>query len=468
MNLRRAQLFLTSLEPYIMQSTVEKWRHLVVHCKKSKYDVYIGRSCKGMPVTDATWGNPFVMRNNSEAERVRVIESYREWIMQQPELMQRAKIELRGKVLACWCAPLACHGHVLADIANVCEDSLPQAPQASRIPTFLPPAPPMTVTQSTTSSSPALTPAQQKNKRRSEARRKKRLAQETSGAASANTTAASEPPFDAKSEGGFGTVIDIGINITSKQLLPHWKAIVSRAFDSTLSAILLTGTSVRCTEKSLRLATEWNDSNSAKGRLYCTAGVHPHEAKTFTESTTVELRALLSHPSVVAVGECGLDYNRNFSSKPQQLHAFREQVQLAVDLNMPLFVHEREAHEDLLHILDSFGSRLPPVVIHCFTGTETEARAYVNRGYSIGFTGTICKHQRGAPLRAILSKGVIPLHRIMLETDAPWMGFLPDRRYSEPADVNSVAEEMAKCLQVDVVAVRRVTTQNAQKFFNLA
>ena len=118
---------------------------------------------------------------------------------------------------------------------------------------------------------------------------------------------------------------------------------------------------------------------------------------------------LLSNPSLAkAVGECGLDYNRNYSSRKDQMQAFRAQVALAVELKLPLFLHEREAHDDLISVLDEFQlagderQQLPPIVVHCFTGTSDEAAEYIQRGYYIGFTGTICKKERGAPLRDIL------------------------------------------------------------------
>lgn len=109
--------------------------------------------------------------------------------------------------------------------------------------------------------------------------------------------------------------------------------------------------------------------------------------------------------------------------------------------------------------------RLPPLVVHCFTGTAAEAAEYIRRGYYIGFTGTVCKKERGAPLRALLPR--IPLDRIMIETDAPYMGFLKTRRSSEPADVVLVAAEIARCLSTDTSAVREATTRNATRFFRL-
>jgi TatD DNase family protein len=180
----------------------------------------------------------------------------------------------------------------------------------------------------------------------------------------------------------------------------------------------------------------------------------------------LEMKDLLQHRLAVSVGECGLDYNRNFSSKEDQLHAFREQVKLAIELQKPLFVHEREAHDDLVKVFDEFDyGLLPPIVVHCFTGTKEEATEYVRRGYNIGFTGTICKKDRGAPLRELLR--CIPLEKMMVETDAPFMGFVRGRRSSEPADCIEVARKISEVVDHPFATVCEMTTTTAINFFGL-
>ena len=324
---------------------------------------------------------------------------------------------------------------------------------------------------------------------------------------------------------GAAGLVDIGINITSKQLKGIWKKIVTRAVDEAgVRTILLTGTSMKSSRESLAIAHEWQDSHDGAANLRCTVGVHPHDAKTFDHGgggggsgggggagagsssggsggssgaraaggsggggrsatggaggggrgTIAEMRRLLADPLAVAVGECGLDYNRNFSTPSDQVAAFRAQVALAVEMQLPLFVHSRDAHDALIGVLDEFksgdgveqdGASLPPVCVHCFTGSLKEAEEYLARGFFIGFTGTICKSQRGAPLRDLLPH--VPLDRIMLETDAPWMGFVKGRRSSEPADVVGVAAKVAEVLGVDFEEVCRVTTATANAFFRL-
>lgn len=275
-------------------------------------------------------------------------------------------------------------------------------------------------------------------------------------------------------------VVDIGINLTHKAFGKHWKAVVQRAIDAGVTRILLTGTSIESSKANLGMAQEWFEETGQKN-LYTTVGIHPHDAKSWkdpqaeendagTKSTLEVMREMLQHPLAVAVGECGLDYNRNFSSPASQIHAFREQLRLAMQLQKPVFVHEREAHEDLIKVLDEVketfpDGELPPIVVHCFTGTKEEASEYVKRGYYIGFTGTICKKERGQPLRDLIPS--LPLDKLMVETDAPFMGFKKGRRSSEPADCVEVAQKLAETISIPFETVATVTTTNAVTFFGL-
>ncbi|KAL3937325.1 MAG: hypothetical protein SGBAC_007555 [Bacillariaceae sp.] len=278
-------------------------------------------------------------------------------------------------------------------------------------------------------------------------------------------------------------VVDIGINLTHKAFGKHWKEVVQRAIDDGVTKILLTGTSIQSSRANLAMAQEWFEETGQKN-LYTTVGIHPHDAKTWkdlrspaedgessenpSKSTLEEMREMLKHPLAVAVGECGLDYNRNFSSPASQVHAFKEQIQLAIQLKKPLFVHEREGHADLIKIFDEVKTddvELPPIVIHCFTGTKEEALEYIQKGFHIGFTGTICKKQRGKPLRELIPS--LPLDKLMVETDAPFMGFKKGRRSSEPSDCVDVARKLAEALQKPFDLVATVTTRNATIFFGL-
>lgn len=269
-------------------------------------------------------------------------------------------------------------------------------------------------------------------------------------------------------------VVDIGINLTNKAFRKNWKEVVRRAIDAGVHRILLTGTSIESSRKSLEMAREWYETEGTN--LFVTVGVHPHEAKSWGKDSSAKLRELLEDPFAVAVGECGLDYNRNFSSKTDQIRAFREQLELAHELNYPVFVHEREAHFDLLKVLDEIRPQeeaLSKIVVHCFTGTQEEALAYIERGYYLGFTGTICKKERGEHLRKILP--ALPLGRLMVETDAPYMGFKTKRNAgqkrnkssSEPADCVDIARRLSESISRPFEEVCKATTETAMDFFRL-
>ena len=192
--------------------------------------------------------------------------------------------------------------------------------------------------------------------------------------------------------------------------------------DANIKTLINTGTTLKNSIEGLNLVKTIN--NIWNKNAYCTIGIHPHHSSNCSTDTINKLRKMSENKEVVAIGETGLDYNRMKSSKKDQLKWFYEHVKLAVELKLPMFLHEREAHKDLLEVLDKFTGRLPPIVIHCFTGTADEAKNYIDRGFYIGLTTFIAKQKRGLEGRNILKQGIIPLNRIMIETDGPYM--LPD------------------------------------------
>jgi TatD DNase family protein len=199
--------------------------------------------------------------------------------------------------------------------------------------------------------------------------------------------------------------------------------------------------------------------------------VHPHNARECDSDTIQQLRHLLAQPAVVAVGECGLDFNRDFSPRPVQERCFEAHCQLACDMNRPLFLHDREAHARFLDILKGYRPRLKRGgVVHCFTGTAAELRAYLDLDLHIGLTGWICDERRGRHLRTLVRD--IPRDRLMLETDAPFLlprdlKPAPHDRRNEPAFLPHVAQAVASCLGVRVEQVAETTTSTARAFFSL-
>lgn len=259
-------------------------------------------------------------------------------------------------------------------------------------------------------------------------------------------------------------LIDIGVNLTSKQFRADLPQVIERALAADVRYMIVTGLTVPLSQAALELA------RTRPQHLCCTAGVHPHNASTVDAHTRGELRNLAQAPEVVAIGECGLDYDRDFSPRPQQRAAFEAQLELAAELQKPVFLHQRSAHEDFERILRNARPKLTGGVVHCFTGDAAELDCYLELGLCIGITGFICDERRGLHLRELV--GRIPPERLMVETDAPFL--LPrdlkgaTGRRNEPAYLPHVAASVARYAGRDEAEVRRTTTATAFQLFGLA
>lgn len=199
--------------------------------------------------------------------------------------------------------------------------------------------------------------------------------------------------------------------------------------------------------------------------VYATVGMHPHDAKDVGIEELETLRGLTTHPKVVAVGETGLDYYYNHSSHELQEQAFSSFIHMACETGLPIVVHERDAAEKAAELLRQEGNGKLCGVIHCFTGNYQAARAYLDLGFYLSFTGIIT-FKNAEPLRAVVRR--IPLDRILVETDAPYLTPVPHRgKRNEPAYVRFVAETVAKVRGISLEEVASITTANTQKLFSL-
>jgi len=206
------------------------------------------------------------------------------------------------------------------------------------------------------------------------------------------------------------------------------------------------------------------------GRLWATAGVHPHLASEWDGDTAAAIEALAASPGVVAVGEAGLDFCRDLSPRPEQERAFEVQIEIAAALGMPLFMHQRDAHQRFVAILARHRADVPRAVIHCFTGDAAQLDAYLEMDLHIGITGWICDERRGLHLRELVAR--IPPHRLLLETDAPYLlprdlRPRPRTRRNEPAHLAHIAAVVAECVGCTVEELAARTTANAEAFFGL-
>ena len=203
-------------------------------------------------------------------------------------------------------------------------------------------------------------------------------------------------------------------------------------------------------------------------RLYGTAGVHPHAAKTWQQGHAAALRALAERQDCVAIGETGLDYARDFSPRDRQREVFIAQLELAVELQMPVFLHQRDAHTDFTEILSAYAEKLPGFVVHCFTGREPELSAYLELGAYIGITGWLCDERRGLHLRDLVA--TVPPEKLLVETDAPYLvpRSLKNRSTrNEPAYLPHIIAALAAVLNTTVEHLAKQTTENSLRFIGI-
>ena len=259
-------------------------------------------------------------------------------------------------------------------------------------------------------------------------------------------------------------LIDIGANLTHDSFDHDRGEVMARARQAGVVQMVVTGASREHSPKALDLA------RAHPGELFATAGVHPHHATEYTAECDAEMRALLAHPEVVAVGECGLDYFRDFSPRHAQRRAFELQLEIAADTGKPLFLHQRDAHRDFVDVMKQFEGRIGPAVVHCFTGTREELFECLDHDWHIGITGWLCDERRGLHLRELVKS--IPANRLMVETDAPYLlprtvKPAPSHRRNEPMYLAHIVEELARDRAEPVERAAATTTATARAFFGL-
>ncbi|HYC22249.1 MAG TPA: TatD family hydrolase [Candidatus Bathyarchaeia archaeon] len=256
-------------------------------------------------------------------------------------------------------------------------------------------------------------------------------------------------------------LVDTGANLTHSSFHEDREVVLARARAAGVETIIVTGTTLEESRAAAELA--------ARDGLYATAGVHPHHARDCDAQTIPALRAIVgASPRVVAVGECGLDFNRNYSPHPDQEKWFVAQAELAIELKKPLFLHSRDAFPRFSQIV----SDLKPdkAVAHCFTGTKQELHSYLDLGLYIGITGWICDERRGRHLHELVRD--IPRERLLLETDAPYLTPRdlhpqPKARRNEPAFLPHILRTVARALGRPAAEVAAETTANAERLFGL-
>ena len=259
-------------------------------------------------------------------------------------------------------------------------------------------------------------------------------------------------------------LVDIGANLGHDSFRHDLPQVLERAHAAGVAQIVVTGASETESREAHDIACAY------PGVLFATAGVHPHLAREWSDGTVEVIRELAESPIVVAVGETELDFNRDFSPRPVQEKVFTTQLELAAELDMPVFMHERDAHDRFAAILGEHRERLGPAVIHCFTGNARELDAYLDLDLHVGITGWICDERRGTHLRELVPR--IPPERLMLETDSPYLlprdlDPRPKSRRNEPMHLRHILEAVAACRGDDPAELAQATARTSRAFFGL-
>lgn len=258
-------------------------------------------------------------------------------------------------------------------------------------------------------------------------------------------------------------LIDIGANLGHDAFAHDLPEVLQRARAAGLVHQLVTGTTLPASEHALEICQQYP-------HLSCTAGIHPHEAAHADADVLAGIRALLGRPQVKAVGETGLDFNRDFSPRPAQEKVFNEHLAMATATGKPVFLHQRDAHARFLPILKDHRDGLSGGVVHCFTDTREALFDYLDLDMYIGITGWICDERRGKHLHELVAS--IPADRLLLETDAPYLlprslRPKPKTRRNEPAWLTEVLATVARCCERPAADIAAGTTANAVRLFKL-
>ena len=257
-------------------------------------------------------------------------------------------------------------------------------------------------------------------------------------------------------------LFDIACNFSSDRFDNDLNEVIQRAKNNNVTKFLVVSASLKDAEKVYRIYQDNKDS------CFFTIGVHPHHANEFDSLSSSEMIKLIDEYKPHSIGETGLDFFRNISSYEEQLYAFDEQIKIAIETNLPLFLHQRDAHEDFMKIISKYKKDISKAVVHCFTGTQKELDDYLEMGFHIGLTGWICDERRNVDLRKSLIN--IPIEKLMIETDCPYLiprnlNDKPKNNRNEHSYLPHIASEIASLVRIDINQLANATFQNSMNFF---
>jgi TatD DNase family protein len=259
-------------------------------------------------------------------------------------------------------------------------------------------------------------------------------------------------------------LVDIGANLSHESFVDDLDEVVSAAQAAGVSHIIVTGTDQNSNEAAMNLS-------QAQPEIFsCTAGFHPHVAQSFDENALASVRALASEDKCVAIGETGLDFNRNLSEPQIQLEVFEEHLKLAAEIGKPLFLHQRDAHPEFIALLRQYREQIVGGVVHCFTDNQQALEDYIALDMYIGITGWVCDERRGADLQTLV--GLIPSDRLLIETDSPYLlprtiRPKPKTRRNEPKHLIEVLYTLSRCCGRPAEQLAIETSENAKRLFGV-
>jgi len=254
-------------------------------------------------------------------------------------------------------------------------------------------------------------------------------------------------------------LIDTHCHLTFDELAGDVPAIVERSKAAGVTAWITVGTDPNENQKAIELANKF-------ANMYAAVGIHPHDAKTVTVGTIAQLKELAQNEKAVAIGETGLDYHYDLSLHEDQRRVFAQHLELAAELNLPVIIHSRKAFDETIEILDRHGQDVKKIVFHCFSGSAEQAKIILSKGYHISFTGVVTFKNANRTREAAK---VVPLDRLMLETDCPYMSPEPMRKQkiNEPAFLIHTAKFLADLKGMDLSDFAQATTTTTKAFFAL-
>ena len=257
-------------------------------------------------------------------------------------------------------------------------------------------------------------------------------------------------------------IADIACNFTSERFDNDLDEVINQAIVNNITKFGLICSRLSDIDKLLEIYNRYSKD------MFFTIGVHPHHANEINEEYLKKLKEVINNNNPHAIGETGLDFFRNLSTYEEQIYAFEEQIKIAIDTNKPLFLHQRDSHDDFIKILRKYSSDINKSVVHCFTGTKEQLNDYLELDCYIGVTGWICDAKRNVELRKTIKN--IPLERLMIETDCPYLipknlEEKPKNSRNEPTYLNHIANEVATLMKKDINDIREKTYKTSLSFF---